>query len=230
MIQKKKRILVCGGRDFTNNYVFHKEMTKIFRNLDITSPYQVMFILGLAKGADDLGLKMAQKNQIEHATYPANWNAHGKAAGMITNRQMRDEGKADHVVAFPGGKGTANMVSISRQVGIPVTEIHRPNIEVINKHLHADGDDGGEYIGRGSPLGNPFRMNHEKDRDTVIDKYRTWIENNIRESNPHVLDELSRLLWITINNDELKLQCFCAPKPCHGDIIREILLRGYMKG
>ena len=42
---------------------------------------------------------------------------------MIRNRRMLIEGKPDLVLAFPGGKGTANMVEISRKAGVKVVEI-----------------------------------------------------------------------------------------------------------
>ena len=43
---------------------------------------------------------------------------------MIRNRRMLEEGRPDLVIAFPGGKGTANMVRIALQAGIQVREIH----------------------------------------------------------------------------------------------------------
>jgi hypothetical protein len=47
----------------------------------------------------------------------------GKAAGPIRNQRMIDEGKPDLVIAFPGGRGTADMVSRAKKAGIPVQEI-----------------------------------------------------------------------------------------------------------
>lgn len=44
----------------------------------------------------------------------------GKAAGPIRNQRMLDEGKPDLVVAFPGGRGTADMVRRAKAAGVPV--------------------------------------------------------------------------------------------------------------
>src|SRR5690606_11824331 len=49
--------------------------------------------------------------------HPADWQRHGRAAGPIRNQQMVDSG-ADLVIAFPGGRGTADL--IRRAPGIPV--------------------------------------------------------------------------------------------------------------
>jgi UDP-N-acetylmuramoylalanine-D-glutamate ligase len=54
--------------------------------------------------------------------YPAKWDLHGKSAGPIRNQQMLDTG-VDLVIAFPGGKGTAHMVSIAKKAGVKVVEI-----------------------------------------------------------------------------------------------------------
>lgn len=54
--------------------------------------------------------------------FPADWHRDGKAAGPIRNRRMLLEGMPDLVVAFPGGRGTADMVRRARAAGIEVVE------------------------------------------------------------------------------------------------------------
>ena len=55
--------------------------------------------------------------------FPAAWNKWGYSAGPRRNAWMIEYGKPDHVLAFPGGPGTADMVRRARAAGIPVTEI-----------------------------------------------------------------------------------------------------------
>jgi predicted polyphosphate/ATP-dependent NAD kinase len=43
----------------------------------------------------------------------------GKAAGIIRNQRMLDEGKPDLVIAFQGGDGTADMVRRANKSKIP---------------------------------------------------------------------------------------------------------------
>lgn len=77
---------------------------------------------------------------------------------------------------------------------------------VLNKHR--DGRPGDAiYVGRGSKWGNPFRIGVDGDRTAVIAKHERWLADQ---------HQLLRAL------DELRgrdLVCFCAPKPCHGDIL-----------
>jgi hypothetical protein len=54
--------------------------------------------------------------------YKADWDTHGRKAGILRNIQMLEEGKPDCAVQFPGGRGTAHMRSILDKAGIPVYE------------------------------------------------------------------------------------------------------------
>lgn len=88
--------------------------------------------------------------------------------------------------------------------------------------------DKGEYIGRKgfgrcqSPLHNPFALNVESDRQQVVDRFREYIFTKIKAGDPVIASELKRLKTLSTEGD-LVLVCWCAPKACHGDVIKEIL-------
>lgn len=92
-------------------------------------------------------------------------------------------------------------------------------ITVVNKHHGVKG----EYIGRGSPLGNPYPITKESPRDVVIDKYVGYINQRIKDNDPVIIKELSRLYNIA-KVQPLNLMCFCSPQKCHGDVIKHILV------
>lgn len=91
-------------------------------------------------------------------------------------------------------------------------------VTVVNKYKHK-GD--GEYIGRGSPLGNPFPIGTDS-REVVIQKYKAHLLTEIEKGNPVVARELLRLRAIA-EEKSLNLICFCAPQACHGDFIKAII-------
>ena len=47
----------------------------------------------------------------------------GYRAGPIRNQEMLDKGKPDLVIAFPGGKGTADMVGRALRTGVFVYRV-----------------------------------------------------------------------------------------------------------
>lgn len=85
---------------------------------------EIILICGMAKGADLIAYDWAVVNWSQVKEFSADWKTHGKAAGHIRNQQMLDEGKPDLVVAFPGGRGTADMVRRSKKAGVEVIEIN----------------------------------------------------------------------------------------------------------
>ena len=97
------------------------------------------------------------------------------------------------------------------------------NIRVKNKKTHT-GD--GVYVGRPTPLGNPFRIGLDGSRKEVIEKYRQWLLKALDGDNPptrmfaNLFDEVSK-------TGELTLICWCAPRECHADIIKELLMEAW---
>jgi len=87
--------------------------------------------------------------------------------------------------------------------------------------VHHRHDDFDVYIGRavpesgiaGSKWGNPFVMSDESDaaRQRAIAAYRNWIVGQ-----PALMGTLEDLRG-------KRLGCWCAPKPCHGDVLVELL-------
>lgn len=74
---------------------------------------------------------------------------------------------------------------------------------------------------KNSALANPFRMKTEADRDAVIAKYEKWLDEKIKERDSSVLAELKEIYEMAESRSILgvTLGCWCAPKPCHVDII-----------
>lgn len=113
------RVLVCGGREFTNVEVLEACLDAV--HLGNRGPIELL-IHGAARGADTMAGQWALRRGIACVAYEADWEREGRAAGPIRNKRMLDEGMPDLVVAFPGGRGTANMIRQARERGFEVLD------------------------------------------------------------------------------------------------------------
>ena len=109
------RVLVCGGRDFSDTAMVFAALDRIHAKRGISC-----IIDGAARGADQLGSNWATKHGIANIRCPADWNRYGKSAGFMRNRTMLVSERPDLVVAFPGGRGTAHMVQLATKSGFTV--------------------------------------------------------------------------------------------------------------
>lgn len=131
------RVLVCGGRDYDRFAHVYDVLTEV---QDEKGPFEVV-IAGRHPGEEPNGTDYWAESwsfmeRIPFYGFPARWGdlRHADAvirkrrngtqydanAGPRRNARMIAEGKPDLVIAFPGGKGTADMIRKARAAGIPV--------------------------------------------------------------------------------------------------------------
>jgi hypothetical protein len=111
------RLLVTGGRDFSNRELLFEALDRLHAVRGFT-----VLIHGDANGADRLAGEWGAARGVTVEAHPADWKKHGRAAGPIRNQKMLEE-KPDLVVAFPGGRGTADMVRKAKQAGLEVVMV-----------------------------------------------------------------------------------------------------------
>lgn len=115
----RHRVLVCGGRDFNDRaYLF----AVLDHYITQTGGFECV-IQGAARGADTLAGEWADERGVRGLPFPADWEANGRAAGPIRNARMLREGRPSVVVAFPGGRGTDDMIQRSERAGVPVIRV-----------------------------------------------------------------------------------------------------------
>lgn len=111
------KLLVCGGRDYS-------DQRKVFTYLDAIHKKSGINVLieGGALGADALARSWARDRGIIVATVNAVWDKRGRGAVPQRNAAMLSL-NPDGVLAFPGGRGTANMVQQAKDAGVKVVEV-----------------------------------------------------------------------------------------------------------
>lgn len=83
------------------------------------------------------------------------------------------------------------------------------NARIVGRH----SGPGRRYIGRPDIFSNPFVIGRDGTRAEVIAKYERWALKQ-----PHIIAALPELV-------DKDLVCWCAPLPCHGDVLLDMVRR-----
>jgi hypothetical protein len=100
-------------------------------------------------------------------------------------------------------------------------------VQVVN--VRSKQSSGVVYIARagrgrlGSALGNPFVLRDESGRDEVVEQYRRWLWEQVRSGTGAAWEELVKLAQRVAAGEAVRLGCWCAPRRCHGDVVRSCL-------
>jgi hypothetical protein len=124
------RLVISGGRYFNDVALLWRTLDELHESVpggiqllvegasdDVTGPYV---------GADYWGHEWALARQVPALRQRAEWKKHGKAAGPIRNGEMLTRYLPDRLVAFPGGRGTADMISKAERAGVTVQRVAGP--------------------------------------------------------------------------------------------------------
>lgn len=111
------KLIIAGGRD-------HELVADDYKKLLDIPDVDEIVSGGCPTGVDSCGETWASVAALPVKQFPADWKAHGKAAGPIRNRQMAEY--ADAVALFPGGRGTASMHAEALAAGIVVYDFRVP--------------------------------------------------------------------------------------------------------
>lgn len=80
-------------------------------------------------------------------------------------------------------------------------------------------------IHRPDILGNPYRMRCEEERAVVIERFREYAQRMMADDTEFRRRVRCLARWHRAGR-ELHLVCFCAPLPCHGDVLKELIEGG----
>ena len=97
-------------------------------------------------------------------------------------------------------------------------------IEICNLRKQKPTEPYDVKVDRTSILGNPFYMKDESQRSVVCDKYEEYFNQKTKTSIAFMC-ELSILQALYKKYGKLRLFCWCSPKRCHAETIRDYILK-----
>jgi hypothetical protein len=116
------RVLVCGGRHYDNVDAVQHQLIGFHWRIPIT-----VIIHGGVSGAGAIAEAWARRNRVAVVRYPPNWECLGKRAEKLRNDFMLADSRPDFVIAFPGGRNTADLVAKASAAGLPVLHAAEKN-------------------------------------------------------------------------------------------------------
>lgn len=123
--------------------------------------------------------------------------------------------KFTHVLVFWDGEELTDIVYYAKFFNKPIRIVPVQITKVRNRD---SGEPFDVYIGRRTPWGNPFPIEHETNGDKrkeVIEKFRVYFQEEF-VNKPENLKHL-----LTLRG--MRLGCHCKPLSCHGDVIAEFI-------
>lgn len=113
------KIIIAGSRKGFTQGIVDAVMKQAIKQWDIRAQ-DITVVSGCALGVDTYGIRWAEERGLPVMRYPADWDRHGKSAGILRNIQMA--AVADALVALWDGEspGTRHMVQEADKRGLRV--------------------------------------------------------------------------------------------------------------
>lgn len=116
------KLLIAGSKTFKFDHDFIHEAIYAVNNYETTFT-NLEIVSGGAKGIDSTAKEYAKRWNKPFTEFPADWDAHGKAAGPIRNKQMAEYADALLLIWDGESRGSANMKQQMLKLNKPVYEI-----------------------------------------------------------------------------------------------------------
>jgi len=227
--------VITGGRERTPTLAELKRLLEVLTARGVTVVRE-----GEARGTDKAVAAWLRARMPEVEVEPwrvtrADWDKYGGSAGHRRNRAMLDGGydaglfgererpPADVLFAFSGGRGTANCRTEAAKRGIPIEHIEPVDEPRIWNRHHGEAPKPWLYVGRGSPLGNPFEFELREGETRAeaapreLDRYKRWLWPLINPGGASFDQTVAtELAYITADHH---LVCSCWPRHCHAEVI-----------
>lgn len=112
------KVIVAGSRSINNSVLVDGILTGASTIFTINE-----VVTGGARGVDRIAERWAYDNRIPCKVFYADWDKHGRAAGIIRNTEMVDYADALIAIWNSSSRGTADIIGRAKSAGLPVLRI-----------------------------------------------------------------------------------------------------------
>jgi hypothetical protein len=104
------RVLVTGGRGYPDSQAVFLRLASCRQEAERNGLKLTVIHGDCPTGADHWADLWCRREGVDPRRYPAPWKLQGRSAGPRRNQRMLDAEQPDLVLAFPGNRGTADLV------------------------------------------------------------------------------------------------------------------------
>ena len=186
-------LLITGGRDYSDAETLYSTLDEILAQVK-DRDQGLRIVHGGAKGADSLADQWATERGVYVTRVPADWNRQGRQAGFLRNQRMLDDYPIDGVLAFPGGTGTADMVSRAQKAQIPVRRIRgeEPEAGIPSRQIPLN------FRRRQPDRGRPYKVIQGIKVPTWVNELSDWYGSTDAELAQIADDDRARKIQFTL--------------------------------
>lgn len=113
------KLIVAGTRTLDLSRGFIEEIVDFYIPLEM----ELKLVCGMCKGIDQIAYDIWKFQDMSIKEFPADWEAHGKAAGPIRNKEMANYADALLLIWDGKSKGSANMKKEMEKLNKTVYEV-----------------------------------------------------------------------------------------------------------
>ena len=111
---------------------------------------------------------------------------------------------------------SAQSVQIECSIVVVNKQVEECDVE-IDRHYGRGMDE--QDLGEKGCFGNPYKVGPDGTREVVVSRFMDYFIDQW-QNDPQLRSWWAQKLK---ENDTLRLGCHCAPKDCHGDVIKSVL-------
>jgi len=230
------RLGIVGSRSWENRKLFWKIVKPFLaehgKDLHIVSG-------GAPDGADHFAELYARQKGLRITIHHADWDGLGKGAGFARNGDIVNDSQV--ILCFWDGKSKGSMDTVRKalarmreteelestwiitedpesEMGYDCVSAYDAAVKPRVANIYHRKDAKGVYIGRAGKgrdgyFGNPFQLG-DGDKGSTLERFERYARTRIKED-PEYRARVKALRG-------RRLLCFCAPKPCHGDVLAKL--------
>jgi hypothetical protein len=136
------RVLVGGGRHFEDAEMVHQELVRQHWRKPIS-----VLIHGSVTGVGIAAEAWARSSGTPVVRYPPNWKLYGKKAEGLRDAFMIEDSRPDLVLAFPGGRHTADLIQKAIDAKIVVLAVQVGSARIADTETGAKGVPHATFVG-----------------------------------------------------------------------------------